>query len=299
MLGSLADRIRVPDQFVAAIETALGHHLQLVLTEQPEVGAADSGRPEREQAGPRQHRAAGASTRQRPRRASHEQPSHGAEAALAGRRPPAMPATDRAERRAAGRDRAWSRAMLGAAARRTLAGHDPHRAGSGAATAAWRETNGAFHYVTLAGDLLSRHGVYTGGYSNGNGNGKAPASILGRKNQIAELQARAGAAAGAGGRDQPPQGRAAERADRAAGQPAAGPNRVARAGSRHRHPRRRVQCAAEFAARAAPEDRHGRLRNPEPGRAGTGRHCKSAPRWPRRPANWKRASRRSRRRWPN
>ena len=34
--GSLADRIRVPDQYVTAIETALGHHLQLVLTEQPE-----------------------------------------------------------------------------------------------------------------------------------------------------------------------------------------------------------------------------------------------------------------------
>src|SRR5207245_5903348 len=36
VLGSLADKIRVPDQFVVAIETALGHHLQLVLTEQPE-----------------------------------------------------------------------------------------------------------------------------------------------------------------------------------------------------------------------------------------------------------------------
>ena len=36
VLGSLADRIRVPDQFVTAIENALGHHLQLVFTEQPE-----------------------------------------------------------------------------------------------------------------------------------------------------------------------------------------------------------------------------------------------------------------------
>ncbi len=36
VLGSLADRIRVPDQYVTAIETALGHHLQLVLTENPE-----------------------------------------------------------------------------------------------------------------------------------------------------------------------------------------------------------------------------------------------------------------------
>ena len=36
-LGSLADKIRVPDQHVVAIETALGHNLQLVLTEQPET----------------------------------------------------------------------------------------------------------------------------------------------------------------------------------------------------------------------------------------------------------------------
>src|ERR1019366_116635 len=36
VLGSLADKIRVPNQYVTAIETALGHHLQLVLTEQPE-----------------------------------------------------------------------------------------------------------------------------------------------------------------------------------------------------------------------------------------------------------------------
>ena len=37
MLGLLADKIRVPDQYVVAMETALGHHLQFVLTEQPEA----------------------------------------------------------------------------------------------------------------------------------------------------------------------------------------------------------------------------------------------------------------------
>jgi len=41
-----------------------------------------------------------------------------------------------------------------------------------AATTAWRESNGAFHYVTLGGELLSRHGFYTGGYLNGNGTEK-------------------------------------------------------------------------------------------------------------------------------
>ena len=56
------------------------------------------------------------------------------------------------------------------------------------ATAAWRECNGAFDFVTHAGELLTRHGIYTGGFASGNAGGKAPTSILGRKNQIAELQ---------------------------------------------------------------------------------------------------------------
>ncbi len=37
VLGSFADKIRVPNEHVVAIETALGHHLQLVLTEQPDT----------------------------------------------------------------------------------------------------------------------------------------------------------------------------------------------------------------------------------------------------------------------
>jgi chromosome segregation protein len=57
------------------------------------------------------------------------------------------------------------------------------------ATEAWRESHGAFHYVTLGGDLLSSQGVYTGGHGNGKADGQAPASILGRRNQIANLSA--------------------------------------------------------------------------------------------------------------
>jgi chromosome segregation protein len=37
MLGSLADKIRVSDHYVTAVEAALGHHLQLVLTALPEA----------------------------------------------------------------------------------------------------------------------------------------------------------------------------------------------------------------------------------------------------------------------
>ena len=57
------------------------------------------------------------------------------------------------------------------------------------ATAQIQNGHAGCDFVTLGGDLLNRHGIYTGGYLNGNGNSKAPSSILGRKNQIAELEA--------------------------------------------------------------------------------------------------------------
>jgi chromosome segregation protein len=56
------------------------------------------------------------------------------------------------------------------------------------ATAQIQNGHAGCDFVTLTGDLLSRHGIYTGGYLNGHGNPKAPASILGRKNQIADLR---------------------------------------------------------------------------------------------------------------
>ncbi len=37
VLGSLADKISVPDKYIAAIEAALGHNLQLVLTHEPQT----------------------------------------------------------------------------------------------------------------------------------------------------------------------------------------------------------------------------------------------------------------------
>jgi len=57
------------------------------------------------------------------------------------------------------------------------------------ATAQIQNGHAGCDFVTLTGDLLSRHGIYTGGYLNGHGSSKAPGSILGRKNQITELQA--------------------------------------------------------------------------------------------------------------
>src|SRR4029078_5436449 len=37
VIGSLTDKIKVPDQYVAALEAALGSNLQLVLTENPDA----------------------------------------------------------------------------------------------------------------------------------------------------------------------------------------------------------------------------------------------------------------------
>jgi len=174
VLGSLADKIRVPNEFVTAIETALGHHLQLVLTEQPEAAQeilADLSASKKGRASiaplslTRASVECGVS--------SEDQNSHKS-VHLNGA---PLEAIKVVEGDASVRP-LLERLLGGTRVVRDLA----------AATAAWRENGGAFHYVTLTGEVLSSHGVYTGGYNNGNGNGKAPASILGRKNQIEELR---------------------------------------------------------------------------------------------------------------
>jgi chromosome segregation protein len=171
VLGSLADKIRVPDQYVTAIETALGHHLQLVLTEQPESA----------------HQIlADLTSNKRGRASIAPLAMMGANAAAAETAPFAapelngapLPATEVVDGDAS------VRPLLARLLGTTRIVRDLN-----AATAAWREQQGAYHFVTLTGELLSAHGVYTGGSGKGNGDGKAPASILGRQNQIAELRA--------------------------------------------------------------------------------------------------------------
>ncbi|MCW5559106.1 MAG: chromosome segregation protein SMC, partial [Verrucomicrobiae bacterium] len=169
VLGSLADKIRVPAPQVSAVESALGHHLQLVLTQQPESAVAILSGLHAERRG----------------RASI--------AALAftggvsdGNSDPADPATPAP---AGGQ---WLlpliecdesvRPLVASLLGRTILVPD-----LAAAAAGLREHGAGFDWVTAGGDLLSRHGVFTGGSAAGSG--KAPASILGRKNQIAELQA--------------------------------------------------------------------------------------------------------------
>jgi chromosome segregation protein len=202
VLGSLADRIRVPDQHIAAIEAALGHHLQLVLTEQPEAAEqiltnlAASRKGRASIAALNLAGTGSTASNSFSETLERSQPSDfiaepventdGVEPAPAGvgfsaqAEAPnflaAIPAASVVE--ADPSVRPLVQRLLG------MTRIVPDLA---AATAAWRESNGAFDFVTAPGELLTRHGVFTGGSSNGNGN-QAPASILGRKNQIAELQ---------------------------------------------------------------------------------------------------------------
>jgi chromosome segregation protein len=179
VLGSLADKIRVPDRYVPAVEAALGHHLQLVLTEQPDSA---------------QQILAGLNTGKRGR-ASIASLALKRREEIAGR----STAAEQARSGQGGHSRVPVQSAVSALSiveaddsvqplLRGLLGPTMIVADLASATAAWQETAGAFDFVTLTGDLLSRHGVYTGGYMNGSGSGKAPSSILGRKNQITELQ---------------------------------------------------------------------------------------------------------------
>jgi chromosome segregation protein len=174
VLGSLADRIRVPDQYVTAIETALGHHLQLVLTEQPESAQeilADLNVNKRGRASVASLALAGNGSDNETVVENHGSAST---IELNGTPLEAMRVVE---------GESSVRPLLQRLLGKTRLVKDLN-----AATQFWRETGGEFHFVTLSGEILSGHGIYTGGHANGNGSGKAPASILGRKNQIVELQ---------------------------------------------------------------------------------------------------------------
>ena len=181
VIGSLADRIRVPDEFVVAVENALGHHLQLVLTEQPEsaqeiladlsanksgrasVAALSIGIPDDKQL------VFGGELSADENKTAAQNGLKQGQIVRALDVVQTDPSVDK-----------LLRALLG----RTFIASDLPTA-----TAQIQNGHAGCDFVTLTGDLLSRHGIYTGGYLNGHGNSKAPGSILGRKNQITELQA--------------------------------------------------------------------------------------------------------------
>ncbi|HEY4415689.1 MAG TPA: chromosome segregation protein SMC [Verrucomicrobiae bacterium] len=182
VIGSLADRIRVPDQFVTAVENVLGHHLQLILTEQPssaqeilaELSANKSGRASIAALAIQQYQ-----DEKQLSFVGEMAPGEKSEAAQSGLQPgqivhamsviQAEPSVE-----------PLLRSLLG---RTFIAADLP------TATAQIQNGHAGCDFVTMGGELLSRHGIYTGGYLNKGGSGKAPSSILGRKNQITELQA--------------------------------------------------------------------------------------------------------------
>ncbi len=180
VIGSLAERIRVPDDYIVAIENALGHNLQLVLTEQPEQA---------------------------------QQILVDLTASKAGRASVAALAVEMPEKNqlvfagdmAPGEDdlaiknklekgevvSALNVVKIDPAVEKlvkSLLGRTFIAPSLNSATAQLQNGHAGCDFVTLSGDLLNRHGIYTGGYLNGQGNGRAPSSILGRKNQITELQ---------------------------------------------------------------------------------------------------------------
>lgn len=181
VLGSLADRIRVPDPYVTAIETALGHHLQLVLTEQPESAReilADLAlkRKGRASIAPLAFVRNGHGSGPDPDAPAAAEPA--ASAAVPAPELNGVPLPALAVVQSDVSVRPLVERLLG----ETRIVRDLE-----AASQAWLESGGAFHFVTLDGAVLSRPGIFTGGDNRGNGAGKA-ASILGRKNQIAELE---------------------------------------------------------------------------------------------------------------
>jgi chromosome segregation protein len=178
VIGSLADRIRVPETYVVAIENALGHHLQLVLTEQPESAQQIIADLSANKVGRASVAALAMEIDSKQLAFEGDMaPGGGLDVLQKGLQPgqvihalsvvQAEPSVEK-----------LLKALLG----RTFIASD-----LGTATAQAQNGHAGCDFVTLSGDLLSRHGIYTGGYLNGNGNPKAPASILGRKNQISEL----------------------------------------------------------------------------------------------------------------
>jgi len=180
VIGSLAERIRVPDAFVVAIENALGHHLQLVLTEQPESAQKILADLAETKAG----RVSVA--------ALSIEASDGKQLGFAGDMSPGRDGKGVKEHLAKGEivpalkvvqtDPSVDKLL------KSLLGRTFIASDLSSATAQIQNSHAGCDFVTLSGDLLSRHGIYTGGYLNGNGDSRAPSSILGRKNQIADLQ---------------------------------------------------------------------------------------------------------------
>lgn len=163
VLGTLTDRIKVADENISAIETALGHNLQLVLVENPTVAEQIV-------------TTLTANKKGRASLAALDLSALGAEPL-----PEIFPANVVSAFSLVRADESVQPLIRKLLARTCVA---PDLA---TATNAWRESSGYFDFVTPAGEVLSRAGVFTGG--SGNASGKPASSVLARRNQIEELTA--------------------------------------------------------------------------------------------------------------
>jgi chromosome segregation protein len=232
MLGVLVDKIRVPDNYIAPIEAALGYYLQLVLTDQPEtarqiladlranrkgrasiaslalqktnnsvpatapVPAIDhsaSAKPTPEST-PSQSEASGTAAT-----AAAQAGLADATISSAGQNTSISEVSTACATTPQQTEMSLGGALAGVSALSVIEADDTVKtllerllgrtlivSDLATATEVWRARNGEWDVVTADGEMLSRHGVYTGG-SGGNSE-KSAASILGRKNQIAELE---------------------------------------------------------------------------------------------------------------
>lgn len=229
ILGSLVDKLRVPDEYITAIESALGHHLQLVLTENPETAHSILQDLQSNKKG-RASIAALALERLLYHSNSNGNGHDGSNDQANGHgngtgksngtgqactSPPASPFQSAPQTRHGFAsewvtfDRASRDQLKSAESHEPPAGHFPmltvieaeatvknlleRLLGNTwivpdlpAATRAWNHNPGRFDFVTQEGEVLSRFGIYSGGTSTHSQ--AAPASILGRKNQIENLK---------------------------------------------------------------------------------------------------------------
>ena len=164
VLGSLADYIQVPDAHIVAIEMALGHHLQLVMTQTEDD--TNSIIEQLKNLGNGKASIAPVdflNINQGPQPSAHLPIPEGVTQAsgVITSKPEVAP-------------------LIQSLLNSTLIVNDLTEA-----SRLWKQTKGQFDFVTTTGDLLTGHGVFTGGASGGD---HKSTSILGRKNEIRELE---------------------------------------------------------------------------------------------------------------
>ena len=185
VLGSLTDRIEVPDQYIAAIESALGHRLQLILAENSEGARETLASLVDKKRGRASIAALSLLGTEQPTASSSLPPTNGSSHTQTSSLPDLINGT--------GLDETEIEALRVVETENSvkplidrLLGQTRIVRDLTAATDGWTRKPGQFDYVTLSGEMLDRHGVYTGGSANGSGTPNS--SVLRRKNQIAEFR---------------------------------------------------------------------------------------------------------------